>query len=651
LGSSPNTSKILNFLDIAMCIQHISVNRGRLSALPPAQNLLLKTLAMAIIALLLFGSPVALAEVSPKKLTLQLLWHHQFEFAGYYAALNKGFYADAGLDVTLKEGGPNISPIDEVTQGRSDFGVSTSGLVKSYLEGKPVLMLAPIFQHSPVVLLSHGKKLKTPADVAKAGAIGLQPGDEGLDLKAMFVNEGIALDKLAINTDAHGLEDLLSGKIVAMNAYLSNEPYWLEKRGIAYSIIEPANYGMDFYNDILFTHSATAKAQPEVVASFRAATLKGWEYALAHQNEIIGLILAEYNTQGKSRDHLLFEAKTLTDLIDADMVELGHSNPWRWRHIAETYAQFGMMKSGLNLDGFFYDPNPPAADMAWLYRSSAIGLLLMVIITAIATYLYRINRKLQHARKIAEQALAEQRQFVAMVSHEFRSPLAVIDAAAQVLNIQLLAGSESIAVLARIRRGVSRLTRFLDNCLTEDRLDSSGLSMHVSAIDIYQLAVAQQETMQQVSAEHHIVTELEAGLPTLEADPQLLNIMLTNLLCNAIKYSPAGSEVKLCIKQLSANCIFEVIDQGPGIAADERALIFQKYQRGRASKDTAGAGLGLSLVARIVKLHAGSIDIKSHKGEGAQFVVSIPLIQAANSLNVATMPRLFKPVRHWFVKS
>ena len=95
------------------------------------------------IGLLLTLCQSALAAPAPQQVTLQLNWLHQFEFAGYYAALHKGFYQEAGLLVTVKEGAPSISPIDEVTQKRADFGVSSSGLVKSFLEGKPLLVLAP----------------------------------------------------------------------------------------------------------------------------------------------------------------------------------------------------------------------------------------------------------------------------------------------------------------------------------------------------------------------------------------------------------------------------------------------------------------------------------------------------------------------------
>lgn len=363
----------------------------------------IKKICWRLLLVLLTWQTVPALALTP--VTMQLRWKHQFQFAGYYAALEKGFYKDVGLDVTLKEGGSHISPTDEVLQGRAQFGVSNSGLVKSYMQGKPVLMLAPIVQHSPTILLSLGDQMLNPAQVAKAGLIRLQPGDESLEQKALFVNEGIALDKLQITNQGFGIEDLLSGRVVAINAYRSNEPFLLQQRGVAFSVLEPSRYGMDFYSDVLFTSRAVEAAQPQVVADFRAATLKGWEYALAHPDELTDLILARFNTQDKSRAHLAFEAKTLTELISPDLIRIGHSNPWRWRHIAQTYTNIGMMNSDRDLEPFFYDPNP-AFDLTWLYRSLAGALLLTVSLGGVSLYIFRINRKLR--RSLAELKTAQE---------------------------------------------------------------------------------------------------------------------------------------------------------------------------------------------------------------------------------------------------
>ncbi|MBI1887247.1 MAG: PAS domain S-box protein [Nitrosomonadales bacterium] len=237
----------------------------------------------------------------------------------------------------------------------------------------------------------------------------------------------------------------------------------------------------------------------------------------------------------------------------------------------------------------------------------------------------RMENALHRAKEAAELALAEQRQLVAMISHEYRSPLAVIDSAAQLLEIKLPAESDTAPIIARIRRGVSRLTNFLDNCLTEGRMDSEALTLRSSAIDLHALVASVVEGTQLISESHQLITELDPDLPLLDADPQLLGIMLLNLLGNAIKYSPSGSEVRLRIKRIGQVCSFEVIDQGCGIPADELPFIFQKYMRGRSVTSLPGAGLGLSLVSRIAAQHGGRVEMKSREGEGAHVTVTIPL--------------------------
>ena len=237
----------------------------------------------------------------------------------------------------------------------------------------------------------------------------------------------------------------------------------------------------------------------------------------------------------------------------------------------------------------------------------------------------QMESALHRAKEAAELALAEQRQLVAMISHEYRSPLAVIDSAAQLLDIKLPAESDMAPIIARIRRGVSRLTNFLDNCLIEGRMDSEALTLRSSAIDLHALVASVVEGTQLISESHRLITELDPDLPLLDADPQLLGILLLNLLGNAIKYSLSGSEVRLRIKRIDQVCSFEVIDQGCGIPADELPFIFQKYMRGRSVTSIPGAGLGLSLVSRIAAQHGGRVEMESREGEGAHVTVTIPL--------------------------
>jgi diguanylate cyclase (GGDEF)-like protein/PAS domain S-box-containing protein len=330
---------------------------------------------------------------SETHMSLQLRWHHQFQFAGYYAAVHKGFYAQHGLKVTLVEGGTDVNPLNRVLSGKADFGVSNSSLVIDYMNGSPVLMLGPIFQHSPNILLTR-EKFKSPAELARSGSVALMGGDQDVELKAMFLKEGIDLNKVRFVPNHNHLDGFMANKVDAINAYSSNEPFSLKENNISYTILEPRTYGLDFYGDLLFTSRALYEKSPETVESFRKATMQGWEYALQHQDEIIELILEHYNTQNKSREHLAFEADILNHLINPDFVQIGHSNPGRWDHIVQTYELFGMIKKKRPLEEFFYTLEAKQ-DTTWLYLYVLPALVIAFLFGGIAYYIYRVNRRLE----------------------------------------------------------------------------------------------------------------------------------------------------------------------------------------------------------------------------------------------------------------
>ncbi|MDD2698389.1 MAG: diguanylate cyclase [Arcobacteraceae bacterium] len=332
-----------------------------------------------------------------KNISVQLRWKHQFQFAGYYMALHKGFYKRAGFDVTLLEGDSSTNVVDSVLSKKADFGVSNSSLVIDYLSGLDVVMLGAIFQHSPNILLAK-EKFKSPIDLAKGGPIALMGGDQDIELKAMFIKEGINLSKIKFVPKQKHLDDLLENKVVAINAYSSNEPYLLSKEKKTFSILEPRAYGLDFYGDTLFTSTALYESDHKVVSDFRQATFKGWEYALENIEETVALIEKNYNTQNKSKEHLLYEASVLRKLINPDFIQIGHSNPGRWEHIVEVYKQFGLIKQTRTLEDFFYKEKEDS-DNTWIYFYILISSLIIVIVGGIAYYIYRINKQLSKSEQ------------------------------------------------------------------------------------------------------------------------------------------------------------------------------------------------------------------------------------------------------------
>jgi diguanylate cyclase (GGDEF)-like protein/PAS domain S-box-containing protein len=333
--------------------------------------------------------------------TLQLKWTHAFQFAGYYAAQEQGYYRDAGLEVTIREALPGVDPVDEVTQGKADFGVGTSSLLLERKAGKPVVALAVIFQHSPYVLIA--RQTQSIHDLIDK-RIMLEP--QANELLAYLKSEGIALDRVKQIEHSYDPQDLISGKVDAISAYTINQPYYLDRANFSYQTYTPRSVGIDFYGDNLFTSEQEIKAHAERVKAFRAASLRGWQYAMDHPEETTSLILAKY-TQKHPRQYFLFQAKQMALLIHPELIEIGYMNPGRWRHIADTYADIGMLPKDFALDGFLYSPNYKV-NTGLLYRGLLFALLLFALISAVAYYIYRINRKL--TRSITTGKLAEQRE-------------------------------------------------------------------------------------------------------------------------------------------------------------------------------------------------------------------------------------------------
>jgi PAS domain S-box-containing protein len=345
------------------------------------------------------------SEAGLKPVTLQLAWLHQFQFAGYYAAVEQGFYRDAGFDVTIIEGASDRRPIEEVVSGRANYGVARSELLLSRLHGEPVVALAAIFQHSAIIMLAKQESgINSPQDMIGKRVM-LLSGDDAAEYLAMFKSEGVSLDKVRIIPATYNIDDLIVGKTDVFNAYITNEPHTLAQKGIPASIISPITYGIDFYGDCLFTSEQEIHTRPDQVKAFRAASLRGWEYAMAHPEEMIDVIVGKYGVK-KSREHLRFEAEAMRKLMLPDLVEIGLMNPGRWHHMAETYVALGMAEARYSLQGFMYDPDP-TPDYSWVPRVLGIGTVIVLLTSSAFFILLRFNTKLQS--EVAQRRQAEEK--------------------------------------------------------------------------------------------------------------------------------------------------------------------------------------------------------------------------------------------------
>lgn len=220
-----------------------------------------------------------------------------------------------------------------------------------------------------------------------------------------------------------------------------------------------------------------------------------------------------------------------------------------------------------------------------------------------------------------QKARQEQFSFIAMLSHEVKTPLAMIDGAVQ--SLQLLMGDADQQVVQRhqrIRRGVRRLNELLEKFLHHERLDAPDFKPQWQWLDV---TAHCQELL--AGLERPVVLHCPPDL-RLQADPALLKMALHNLLDNAIKYSPPDTPVQLHVQQeaVSGQLLFQVDDRGTGVAEAEIPHLFERFFRARGHGHVAGSGLGLPIVRRIAELHGGDALAEPRAEGGMRFTLKIP---------------------------
>lgn len=388
----------------------------------------------AAILLSLVSLTVLPAADAMESVRLQLKWKHQFQFAGYYAAMEQGYYNEAGLDVTIKAASPGTDSVDVVLQGGAEYGVGNSGLLLSRNAGNPVVVLAVIMQHSPFVLITRQASTPTGIRDLKGKTLMIEPlADE---IVAFLNHEGVPLKEFGqVLENPHHLNAFIAGEVDAIDAYSTDEPYQLMRRGVAFNIYHPRASGIDFYGDNLFTTESELLNHPQRVRRFREASLRGWRYAMSHQEEVIQLIRHKYRSE-IGTDYLRYEAQQMQQLMLPELIDIGYMLEARWRHIAQTYASLGMLPENTSLDGLLYDPTPEE-DYIWILTPLAITLSILVVVALVAMRFSKLNRQLVRLLHVQSQ-FANVGESVNNIAHQWKQPL-------NELGIQLMRIEQIIA--------------------------------------------------------------------------------------------------------------------------------------------------------------------------------------------------------------
>lgn len=236
---------------------------------------------------------------------------------------------------------------------------------------------------------------------------------------------------------------------------------------------------------------------------------------------------------------------------------------------------------------------------------------------------------------LADALVAQARQrsvSITAVAHDLRNPLATLRMTTSILaRTDLSVGPERLhRHLEVVARQVERLERMVTDLIDVSRLESGELRLNVDTHDVVKLARGVVELFAQASRQHRVVLDAPDQPVLIECDDGRLEQVLVNLVSNAIKYSPAGGEVKLTVTASAESVVLAVEDEGVGIAPEELRQIFQPFRRIELTASVVpGVGLGLSVVRKLVTLHHGDIEIDSRVGEGSTFRVTLPRRQPA----------------------
>lgn len=229
-----------------------------------------------------------------------------------------------------------------------------------------------------------------------------------------------------------------------------------------------------------------------------------------------------------------------------------------------------------------------------------------------------------------KQMEAERERFVAMVSHEFRTPLATIDGAIQHLEMNAQRADEATRKrYDKIQKAVDRLTLLLDDYLLQEHLGRVASGLDLVPVSPRVLLEDLQLSSSALSADHQVIVEAGDMPQAVLCDADLMRLALRVLGDNAVKYTPPGSEIRLGCREAGEGVEFYVRDNGPGVPADELPRLFDKFFRGRGAAQQSGTGIGLHLARSVVASHGGSLTACNRVGGGMEFKVWLPDVPMA----------------------
>jgi signal transduction histidine kinase len=277
----------------------------------------------------------------------------------------------------------------------------------------------------------------------------------------------------------------------------------------------------------------------------------------------------------------------------------------------------------------------------------ATNVVLFVAVSLVTSRLASARRRIDHerqellereraARAKAERLSRAKDDFLAMVSHELRSPLTAIIAWGQVLRRSEDTNESVRRAIGSIERNARLQARLIEDLLDGARIAEGTLELRRVRIDIVPVFRQLVESHQPAARAKGVVLISQIGVDALpmEVDAQRIEQVVGNLVTNAVKFTPAGGRVAISLERVGGRARIVVSDTGPGIAADLLPHIFEPFRQGADAHAYGGLGLGLAIVKHLVTLHGGTVDVEHGPNRGATFVVELPIAGTRKDLDM-----------------
>jgi signal transduction histidine kinase len=301
--------------------------------------------------------------------------------------------------------------------------------------------------------------------------------------------------------------------------------------------------------------------------------------------------------------------------------------------------------------------NDTGIDMQSTERHDEIGEMARAVVVFRNNAIELMNSQigLEQQTTMLRERLAEeqrlmllQRNFVSMASHEFRTPITIIDAHAQrLITMKDRLSADDLAERARkIRSAVRRMTHLIENLIDSMRVIDGDVKLyfHPAAVDVEALLHEVCHLQREIAPQAQILETVRGSALTVDGDANLLFQVFSNLLSNAIKYSPGDSLINVVLERAESSVLISLRDRGIGIPDDDRPRLFERYYRGSNAAGIVGTGLGLYFVKTVVELHGGEVTAESREGEGSCFQVRLPASSAVSAATKAGATQVELPL-------